>query len=95
MIAYATHAASARSGSRRARRELRAASRLIAHSARRATVPTLTIRSLSIARSSCWRSALHGSALGCSSAANASATDASSPARAIRRRASLRASPTV
>ena len=31
MIAYATHAASARSGSRLARRELRAASRLIAH----------------------------------------------------------------
>ena len=58
MIAYATHAASARSGSRLARRELRAASRLIAHSDRRATAPTSTIRPPCSARSSSWRSRL-------------------------------------
>ena len=56
---------------------VRAASRLIAHSARRAAAPTLTIRPpcRSPPRAA-WRSALHGAALGCSSAANASATDA-------------------
>ena len=64
MIAYATHAASARSGSRLARRELRAASRLIAHSDRRATAPTSTIRPPCSARSSSWRSASHALAPG-------------------------------
>ena len=96
MTAYATHAASASSGSRRARRgDVRAASRLIAHMARRAAAPTSAIRPVAIAASSCSRSALHGAASGCSSAANASATDAGSPARAIRPRASPRASSSV
>jgi hypothetical protein len=81
MIAYPTHTASARSGSRRARLERRAASRLTAHSARRAAAPTSTIRPVAIALSSCTHSALHGAASGCSSAASASVTVATSPAR--------------